>query len=228
MRRHGVTRNPASAERRRPPHRQLQRRVPGADRRAAGRRCSSSAAEHEQDAALYLAAAQTGLRQGELRALAVDGRRLRRSTGFHVRRSAAVGSGARDQDAQVRAGAIGADGSAGRGGARRAVAARAFHRRAGSRVRQRRRRGRERHADAPPLLPGARARRVARRSASTICGTCSGRWPSRCSRSQTCRRCSATRTHLDHVALPPSHDDAASADGDRPDTVESLFGDDDE
>ena len=92
MRRHGVIRNPASAELVDRPSvnysgefrvltvEQLQMLV--------------EHAENEQDAALYLAAAMTGLRQGELRALRwmdIDfaGDRI------HVRRSATVGSGAR-------------------------------------------------------------------------------------------------------------------------------------
>ena len=51
------------------------------------------AAEHEQDGVLYLTAAQSGLRQGELRALAVADVDFAVNR-IHVRRSAAVGSNA--------------------------------------------------------------------------------------------------------------------------------------
>ena len=92
MRKHGVTRNPATAELvDRPAVRYSgEFKTLDAEQFAALVRVASS----EQDAALYLTAAQTGMRQGELRALRWSDVDFT-SDRIHVRRSATVGSAAK-------------------------------------------------------------------------------------------------------------------------------------
>ena len=91
VRKHGLTRNPAAAELvDRPTVRYSGEFVTlDVEQLAALVR----AAESEQDAVLYLTAAQTGMRQGELRALPVSDVDFAADR-IHVRRSAAVGSNA--------------------------------------------------------------------------------------------------------------------------------------
>ena len=92
VRKHGLTRNPASADVVDRPTVRYSGEFQTLD--AEQLAALVGAAEYEQDGVLYLTAAQTGLRQGELRALRwmdIDfaGNRI------HVRRSATVGSNAR-------------------------------------------------------------------------------------------------------------------------------------
>ena len=91
VRKHGLARNPAGAE-------LVDRptvRYSGEFRTLNPEQLAALVrhAETEQDAVLYLTAAQTGMRQGELRALPVSGVDFAADR-IHVRRSAAVGSGA--------------------------------------------------------------------------------------------------------------------------------------